>query len=277
MSGRATAHPAAPPGTFRERVRLDELRRAVRHLPPGARVLEIGAGSGWQARALQANGFAVTAVDVATSEYRGAPVFPVQLYDGHRLPFDDGAFDAVFSSNVLEHVPHVAALDREILRVVRPGGVAVHVLPTATWRLWTFVTHYGYAARVLWRLRGGPPSEAEDMFLTRTLAAVHAESLGARCRRALRRVTAGRHGEVGTAVGELYHFSRWRWRAVFGRTGWRLRALHGNSLLYTGYFLFGDGLSLRRRAALSRWLGSSCLIYVLERPAVASRAPRPRP
>ncbi len=41
------------------------------------------------------------------------------------LPFTDGAFDALFSRNLLECVPDKAALLAEMARVLRPGGQVV--------------------------------------------------------------------------------------------------------------------------------------------------------
>lgn len=40
------------------------------------------------------------------------------------LPFDDGYFDIVISNFVLEHVPDWQGMLQEMLRVLRPGGVA---------------------------------------------------------------------------------------------------------------------------------------------------------
>jgi ubiquinone/menaquinone biosynthesis C-methylase UbiE len=42
--------------------------------------------------------------------------------DAKRLPFADGAFDAVFSNTILHHLPEPADLLREAWRVVKPGG-----------------------------------------------------------------------------------------------------------------------------------------------------------
>jgi SAM-dependent methyltransferase len=45
------------------------------------------------------------------------------------LPFDDGRWDFVVCSHVLEHIPDDAAAIREIARVLSPGGKALIVVP----------------------------------------------------------------------------------------------------------------------------------------------------
>jgi len=47
-----------------------------------------------------------------------------------------------YSSHMLYHAVDLDAIAGEISRVLRPGGVAVHVLPSASWRFWTTVAHY---------------------------------------------------------------------------------------------------------------------------------------
>src|SRR4029077_1177135 len=44
---------------------------------------------------------------------------------GMALPFADASVDICLSSNVSEHVPQPWRLGREMLRVTRPGGLAV--------------------------------------------------------------------------------------------------------------------------------------------------------
>ena len=56
----------------------------------------------------------------------------VQRWDiGRGLPFETGAFDAVYHSHLLEHLrpADVEALMRETVRVCRPGGVVRIVVP----------------------------------------------------------------------------------------------------------------------------------------------------
>ncbi len=50
-----------------------------------------------------------------------------QTYEGHRLPYDDGAFDLAFTVCVLHHVPPAKwpGFVGEMRRVLRPGGLAL--------------------------------------------------------------------------------------------------------------------------------------------------------
>ncbi|MBV9947357.1 MAG: methyltransferase domain-containing protein, partial [Myxococcales bacterium] len=57
------------------------------------------------------------------------PVKADVLYDGKRLPFDNGSFDTVLSVQVLEHTPHPAELVLEMGRVLRDGGRLIMTVP----------------------------------------------------------------------------------------------------------------------------------------------------
>jgi SAM-dependent methyltransferase len=249
---------------LRQAIRLRELVAAQRWFPAGARVLEIGAGSGWQARALADRGFAVEAVDLAGGAYETVEVFPVRKYNGGRLPYGDHAFDVVFSSNVLEHVPGIEAMLAETARVLAPGGVVVHVMPSTVWRAWTCLTHYVYAARVLRALLSGRRNGDRDLFFERNLESL-ASSGEHPMRRALRRLLPQRHGETGTTLDELWLFSARRWSRVFRRAGWHLEAIEPAGLFYTGYWAFGSGISITARGRLAALLGSACTVYVARR------------
>src|SRR4051794_18992156 len=121
-------------------LRRFEIEQILDDLPPRCRILEFGSGTGEQARFLAHHGFDVTAVDLATSNYAGSRVFPVQEYDGHTIPLGDETVDVIFSSNVLEHLENFSEISAEFRRLLKPNGIAIHVLPTPSWRFWTFVT-----------------------------------------------------------------------------------------------------------------------------------------
>lgn len=62
-----------------------------------------------------------------------ADLFPGKFVDviasGMQLPFRDGAFDAVTTMAVLEHVPDFEGVRDELLRVTRSGGECFHAIP----------------------------------------------------------------------------------------------------------------------------------------------------
>jgi SAM-dependent methyltransferase len=89
----------------------------------GRRWLDVGAGSGTLAEALAGAGAQVVALDVSDRRLAGTRRVPFVLGRGERLPFRDGSFDGVASSNVLEHVEDTWGSIDELLRVCAPGGV----------------------------------------------------------------------------------------------------------------------------------------------------------
>lgn len=250
-----------------ERVRAYELEEVVAEIPPGSRVLEIGAGPGYQARALSELGFDVEAVDLRTSTYAEVRVWPVIDYDGRRLPFTDAAFDVVFSSHVLEHVRDGESFQAEIARVLRPGGRAIHVLPTATWRLWTILSHYAYLAKFA-ALVARPRPQPADSVAGRDLgrwSERRREPWSQIFRRALRIALPLRHGERGNWLSEAYWFSRFYWVGLFRRCGWIVERRRPLRLFYTGHELLGARLAVSVRRPASFLLGSSSMLYVVRR------------
>lgn len=105
--------------------------RELGEVPAGARVLDVGCGTGDLVAHLRGEGFDAWGCDNAeyVTEYRGGERLLEIARSPYRLPAEDGSFDAVISSQVLEHAQNKDVLYREIHRVLRPGGVTLHAFP----------------------------------------------------------------------------------------------------------------------------------------------------
>ena len=53
-----------------------------------------------------------------------------QAGESYRLPFDDGMFDVVISDQVMEHVRNYPEVIDEFARVLKPGGLMLHMFPS---------------------------------------------------------------------------------------------------------------------------------------------------
>ena len=100
----------------------------------GARGLDVGCGPGWYAAGLAESGFSVVGVDLSVRQLaqaragsRGshAPVNWI-VGDAAALPVADASMDFAYAVNSMHHVADPRAREhllREVLRVLRPGGV----------------------------------------------------------------------------------------------------------------------------------------------------------
>jgi|SRR4051794_21112867 SAM-dependent methyltransferase len=103
-------------------------RQAFRErLAPGARLLEIGAGTGQDSAYFQEEGFGVVATDLSTAmvEHCRAKGIEAHVMDFLHLDFPTGSFDAVFALNCLLHVPNrdLPTVLAAIRAILRPDGL----------------------------------------------------------------------------------------------------------------------------------------------------------
>lgn len=102
------------------------------------RVLDLGCGDGFISDIL----FKGLAIDLIGTDYtlrhlqrqssfgRGKNYKALLCSDGRYLPFKDGAFSAVLSNCVIEHIPDVGLVLSEVNRILRPEGKFIFTVPT---------------------------------------------------------------------------------------------------------------------------------------------------
>lgn len=104
------------------------MHEILRHLPPGARVLDLGsAGGSFDAREFPAA--LSVRVDLDFPPVKCAAF--VQA-DAARLPFHNAVFDAVISNHSLEHFSQLDLALQEIGRVLKPGAALFASVPDAS-------------------------------------------------------------------------------------------------------------------------------------------------
>lgn len=107
-------------------------------LPPGARILDAGCGSGRNmvelARHGGVTGIELSETSAALARERGAG----EVISGSvlEMPFADDSFDLAVSLDVIEHLEDDLGALRELRRTVAPGGALLVTVPAYQW-LWS--------------------------------------------------------------------------------------------------------------------------------------------
>lgn len=131
------------------------VRDTIEEIPAGSVVLDVGCNSGGLGRRLIAEkGCVMQGVDLRPElvERARAKGYEARVAAAEELPYENGRFDVVVVSEILEHVHDPRPVLAEARRVVRPGGLLFGDVPTETgrWGLETISDHR-YHARVFTR------------------------------------------------------------------------------------------------------------------------------
>ena len=130
------------PDHWRERREKRCITKALRHIPPGSRVLDLPCGTGRLTRLLMDHGFRVTAADVsaamlATARVNiaqrqptgegAAPHVDFELRDVMQTGYADGQFDAIVCNRLFHHFTESGTRRRALkeLRRISRGPVII--------------------------------------------------------------------------------------------------------------------------------------------------------
>ena len=133
-------HYGSPPNPFKNfiQAKYDFVHEMVRwggldKLPAGTSLLDVGCGIGGSSRILAKDyNFEVTGVTISPQQVKRAQELTpegvnakFQVDDAMSLSFPDASFDVVWSVEAGPHMPDKAVFARELLRVLKPGGILV--------------------------------------------------------------------------------------------------------------------------------------------------------
>jgi SAM-dependent methyltransferase len=226
-------------------------------------LLEIGSGSGLQLQRLSSICRSAIGLEIPGSWYKPYRIAEIIEYDGIKIPLPDASFDVIFSSHLLQYLPDDSGLYDEMRRVLRPGGVAIHVVPTCSWRVWTSLLHYPAKAQSLMkRVLGARPVKTTDQPQRSAVNLIN-------------RLLPHRHGVRGNWITEHFLFRSAGWRRMLARHGWIAEMIKPVGLWHTGHLMAGPMLSMRNRSRLARIVGSSAIV-ILARPAQRLASAQPQ-
>jgi ubiquinone/menaquinone biosynthesis C-methylase UbiE len=148
------------------------------HLRPGMRLLDVGCGPGSITRGLaerlapgQVVGLDLSkeALDGARRDAAARGLENLEYEEGsvYQLPFTDASFDVVYAHQVLQHLRERESAVREMLRVVRPGGlVAVREVDWGTAAYWPrdpWIDRFVEVHQRTWYRNGGEPQMGRQL------------------------------------------------------------------------------------------------------------------
>jgi ubiquinone/menaquinone biosynthesis C-methylase UbiE len=105
---------------------------SIAGVQPGKLAADIGAGTGFITEGLIQKGLKVIAVDQSKAmiremrkKFQGIEAIDYRLGEAEKLPIEDKEVDCVFANMLLHHIEDPLIAIREMVRILKPGGILV--------------------------------------------------------------------------------------------------------------------------------------------------------
>lgn len=198
-------------------LRRIEFERTITSVPLGreSTVLELGCGDGFQLDLLRQRFGRVLAIDPEAFPDSAAG-FVKSMAEA--LPFPDGQFDLVISSNVVEHLHDRKSAMEEVRRVLRPGGYAAHIVPVRVWKFASLVLNpLGYPFLVIEKLWDRLRREVSGTARARPYVVPSPGMLQVLGRWFYPPI----HGTFPSHMAEFWSYGRKQWKQTFALPGFK--------------------------------------------------------
>jgi SAM-dependent methyltransferase len=215
-----------------------------------SRVLELGAGDGFQSRLLIRYAKHVTATELNPAHWSQDTPSGVEqrVCDAEDVStaFAGQRFDLIYSSNLLEHLPDVGRSLRGMREILADDGLLIHVMPSPLWKLSSVLLYLpDQFLRALEKLApsterfGGPHSTVHGSAhgVNGTAKGDYVNNLKITRpprSRLLRLLVPEPHGVSDTHLEEFAAFRRARWEQEFRQAGFDLLCVLKGPF-YSGY------------------------------------------
>jgi SAM-dependent methyltransferase len=134
---------------------LEKFVEALKKDKPG-RLLDIGCGDGDYAKRMHDLGFDVLAADMNKDKFKYNGLIPYQVCNvTESLPFENNSFDYIILAEVIEHIRNPFSVIKELVRILRPGGI----LMISTPNILSLKSRFRYLIEGSWEYFREPPLE----------------------------------------------------------------------------------------------------------------------
>lgn len=220
--------------------------KTIKSLLPSSKlkILEIGGGDGIKSMFLHNLGYEVTCVDITPWEQQ---FYPVEKIEKNQLPFSSETFDVILSANVLPVVSDKKQFFNELDRVLKTNGIAIHVIPSPWWSVFTNFWHYVFIPKYLARslLHGKTPLITSD--ISNSSHVKEDVQLSYK----IKRLFLHPIGDNPSFLHEIFYFTKNSWIVLFKSHNYNIAEIKNEPLFFTAYGVF-KGKYLKSRRILGR-------------------------